>query len=129
MFYFEIENNKVGGDYLNKDIYYYWKIGKLIYSLEESCMNVHQRFSEYFSYYYGNSNIYTRENLYLMKRFYINFPIFYETLNLLSWNQYCLLFQIKNKQEMYFYFRLSLYFHSDLDETSQFIHNRYFLRI
>ena len=119
----------MGGDLLNTDIFYYWKIGKLLYTLENSSFNIHEKFSNYFSYYYGRSSFYTRENMYLMKRFYLNFPIFYDALNSLSWNQYRLLFQIKDKQEMYFYFRLSLYFHSDLIETSLFIHNNYFLRI
>ena len=114
---------------MKKDIFYYWKIGKLLCSLEKSCFNIHEKFSNYFSYYYGDSFFYTRENLYLMERFYLSFPIFYDSLSLLSWNQYRILFQIHDREEMFFYFRLSIFFHSDEKETLDFIDNRYFLRI
>lgn len=64
-----------------------------------------------------------------MERFYLNFPIYYPKLNNITWDQYKLLLMIEDKKERYFYFYLSLFFNSDIDETKEFINNNYFLRI
>lgn len=64
-----------------------------------------------------------------MERFYLNFPIYYSKLDNITWDQYKLLLMIEDKKERFFYFYLSLFFNSDIDETKEFINNNYFLRI
>lgn len=110
-------------------LYLFWKIGKNVYENELLYDNVFQKFSDYYSYYYGNSKLYTRENIHLMKRFYLNFPIFTFNLNSITWEQYQVLLLIPNKKERLFYFSLSLFFHSDLHHTKELISNHYYYRI
>ena len=69
-----------------------WKIGKNVHSNREKYNNVVEKYSDYFSYYFGNSYLFTRDNIHLMERFYLNF-------------------------------------HSNLDETNEFIDNNYYVRI
>lgn len=106
-----------------------WKIGKNVHSNREKYNNVVEKYSDYFSYYFGNSYLFTRDNIHLMERFYLNFPIYYDKLNNISWEQYKLLLKIRDKKERFFYFHLSLFFNSDFDETNEFIDNNYYVRI
>lgn len=106
-----------------------WKIGKNVHNNREKYNNVVEKYSDYFSYYFGNSYLFTRDNIHLMERFYLNFPIYYDKLNNISWEQYKLLLKIKDKKERFFYFYLSLFFNSNLDETNEFINNNYYVRI
>jgi hypothetical protein len=64
-----------------------------------------------------------------MKSFYLNFPIYYKTLEKIDWNQYKVLLNIIDKDERYFYFRLSLLYNSNYSEMLEFINNKYFIRI
>lgn len=107
----------------------YWKIGKDVYEKNKLYDNVIEKYSEYYTYLFGNSFLFTRENIHFMKRFYLNFPIFYSSLEKISWEQYKLLLGIYNRDERNFYFQLSLLFESDYDETVDFIKNQYYLRI
>ena len=107
----------------------FWKIGKDVYDRELVCSNIIEKYSNYYTYYFGNSFLFTRENIHLMKRFYMNFPIYYDALENFSWEQYKLLLAVENKKERYFYFSLLLLFHSDYEETLEFIYNQYYLRI
>ena len=114
---------------MNYSIYYYWSIGKRVYEKRLLCDNSVEKYSTFLSYYSGNSSLFTRENIRYMKRLYLNFPIFYEKLNMISWNQYKLLLRINNKKERFFYFYLSLLFNSDYNETIELINNNYYFRI
>ena len=105
----------------------FWNIGKQVY--EDTCDNTIEKYSNYYSYYYGNSYLFNRENIRLMKVFYICFSIFYKKLNNITWDQYKLLFNISDRKERLFYFYISLFFNSNLDETNSFIENNYYLRI
>ena len=105
----------------------FWNIGKQVY--EDDGYNTIEKYSNYYSYYYGNSYLFNRENIRLMKVFYICFPIFYKKLNNITWDQYKLLFNISDRKERLFYFYISLFFNSNLDETNSFIENNYYLRI
>ncbi len=125
-------NNKIGGDFINisnNQLYSFWKIGKFAYERQNYYDNVIEKLSIYCSYHFGDSLLYTRENIHLMKRFYLNFPIFCKKLNILSWEQYQLFLMIPNRKERHFYFYLSLLFHSDYQETFEFISNDYYARI
>ena len=111
------------------NLYYLWKIGKSIYYKKNKCENVLERYSTYLSYYFGNSSFFTRDNVYFMEKFYLNFPIYYSKLDNISWEQYILLLKINNRKERFFYFYLSLFFNSDITETKDFINNNYYFRI
>ena len=64
-----------------------------------------------------------------MKRLYLSFPIFYDKLNNISWDQYEVLLNIKDKKERFFYFYLSLLFRCDYNGTLELIDNEYYFRI
>ena len=78
---------------------------------------------------YGNSIQFTRENIHLMKRFYMNFPIYHSKLNNFSWELFQLLLSISNKNERTFYYTLSVLFQSDYEELLEMINNHYYFRI
>ena len=105
----------------------FWSIGKKVY--EDTSSNSIEKYSNYYSYYYGNSYLFNRENIRFMKVFYMCFPIFYKRLNNMSWDQYKLLFNINDRKERLFYFYISLFFNSDFEDTNSFINNKYFIRI
>ena len=107
----------------------FWNIGKSVYEKENSCCNIVQKYSDYCSYYFGNSIQFTRENIHLMKRFYMNFPIYHNRLNDFSWKQYQLLLSISNKKERFFYYTLSMLLKSNYEEMEELIQNQYYIRI
>ena len=125
-------NNIIGGDNLNyyKDkLFLFWNIGKIAYEKEKDYENIIEKLANFCSYRFGDSFFHNRENINLMKLFYLSFPIYYKDLEKITWDQYQLLFQIKDKKERFFYFTLSLLFDSDYSETLDFIQNDYYLRI
>ena len=132
LYIFFFSNNKIGGDFIKKtsnQLYLFWKIGKFAYKYQDCYDNVVEKLSIYCSYRFGDSLLYSRENIHMMKRFYLNFPFFYKKLTLFSWEQYQLLLMISDKKERFFYFYLSLIFQSDYQGTLDFILNDYYLRI
>ena len=115
---------------LNKyNIFLFWNIGRNVYEKESLCENIIKKYSDYYSYYFGNSLLFTRENIHLMKRLYLNFPIFHKKLESISWEQYILLLKVNNLKERRFYFYLSLLFHSNYEDTYELIKNNYYLRL
>lgn len=114
---------------MNNNILLFWKIGKRVYDEQNTCDNPIKKYSDYYSYYYGDSLLFTRENIHLMKRFYMNFPIYYKEMNKFSWNQYKLLLLIHNKKERMFYYALSFFISADYNDLTDFIDNQYFIRI
>ena len=115
---------------INKDkLLLFWQIGKTVYNNRYKYSNIVEKCSTYYSYLFGNSYLFTRENIWLMEKFYLMFPIFSSQLENISWEQYKLLFDIKNKRERYFYFYVSLFFNFSYEETESLISNNYYLRI
>lgn len=114
---------------ISNQLILFWKIGKDVYEKQDQYDNIIKKYSDYYTYLFGNSFLFTRENIHFMKRFYLNFPIFYNSLEKISWEQYKLLLRIDNYDERFFYFRLSLLFNSDYNETYDFIYNQYYFRI
>ena len=121
-------NNIVGGVNADK-LLMYWNIGKIVYENRINYSNIVEKCSNYYSYLFGNSYIFTRENIWLMEKFYLMFPIFSSRLEDITWNQYKLLFKINNSKERYFYFYIVLFFNFDYDNTLDLINNNYYLRI
>ena len=107
----------------------FWNIGKSVYENQKHYNNVFQKYSDYCSYYYGNSLLFSRENIHLMKRFYMNFPIFHKRLSEFTWEMVKLLLRITNKKERMFYYYLSLYLHCNYDELLDLIMNKYYSRL
>ena len=116
-------------NYLYNNVFLFWNIGRSVYEKQSSCPNIIQKYSDYCSYYFGNSIQFSRENIHLMKRFYMNFPIYTSYLEDFSWDQYQLFLKIPNKKERQFYYYLSHFFHSSYEETLDFIGNSYYERI
>ena len=114
---------------MNNQLYLFWSIGKRVYEKQNYYDNVVAYYENYLSYCFGNSYLFTRKNIKYMEMFYLNFPIFFESLKKISWEQYLVLLNIKNKKERYFYFKLSLLFKCNYDETKEFIDNNYFVRL
>lgn len=113
----------------NNRLYLYWNIGKTVYEKQNMHENAVEKYSNFYSYYYGNSYLFTRNSIKMMVMFYICFPIFFQKMENISWNQYLLLMTISNSKERYFYFYLSLFFNSDYQETLDFINNKYYARV
>ena len=110
-------------------LFFYWNIGRNVHNNHNSCDNVIERYSNYYTYYFGNRYKYTRENIKYMEKFYLNFPIFYKKLGNISWEQYKLLLNIKSKKERFFYFRLMLLFKNDYYESLELLKNNYYNRL
>ncbi|MBR2828745.1 MAG: hypothetical protein IKE70_05890 [Bacilli bacterium] len=110
-------------------LYLYWNIGKHAYENKDKCINSIEKYSNYYSYRFGNSYLFTRNRIRMMILFYLTFPIFFKQMENITWNQYMLLLNIEDKKERYFYFYLSLFFHSDYQQTKDFIFNDYYFRI
>ena len=121
-------NNIIGGDNVTK-ILLYWNIGKIVYDNRSNYLNIVEKCSTYYSYLFGNSYMFTRENIWLMEKFYLMFPIFSSQLENITWDQYQLLFKINNIKERYFYFYIVLFFNFDYENTKLLINNNYYLRI
>jgi hypothetical protein len=116
-------------NYLYNRVFLFWNIGKSVYEKENSYFNVIEKYSNYCSYYFGNSIQFTRENIHLMKRFYMNFPIYHSKLNEFSWEQYQLLLSIQDKKERAFYYSLLILFQSNYQELVELLENHYYERI
>ena len=126
-----LSNNIVGGEIIHTKfkIFFLWKLGKNVYEKQNGCDNIFQKVSEYCSYSFGDSFLSYRESIHLLKKFYLSFPIYYEKLEDISWEQYHLLLNISNKKERYFAFTLSLFLHSDYQDTYDFIHSHCYERL
>ena len=121
-------NNIIGGDNADR-LLLFWKIGKIVYENRVNCLNIVEKCSTYYAYLFGSSYMFTRENIWLMEKFYLMFPVFSPRLKTITWEQYKLLFNVNNSKERYFYFYITLFFNFDYDDTKDLINNNYYLRI
>ena len=110
-------------------LYLFWLIGRNVYNKQKSYANVCCKYSEYYSYKYGNSNMFSRDNLKYMSNFYCRFPMYLDCLTKLSWNHYRLILNISDNDEQYFYFRIALFCRSSVEELRYLINNNYFYKI
>lgn len=69
------------------------------------------------------SNTFSLNNVYYMKRLYLCFPIFYDSLNKLSFEHYKLLVVINDIKKRYFYFRLALFCRMSVYQLQNLIEN------
>ncbi|MBQ6323566.1 MAG: hypothetical protein IJI22_01900 [Bacilli bacterium] len=110
-------------------IYTLWSIGKKVYYNQNNFNNIFQKYSNYYSYFYGNSYLFTRENIRYMLNLYLNFPIYYSKLECFNWDQYRILFSISDREERFFYFRILLFFNSNYNNIKDLIDNDYYNRV
>ena len=109
-------------------IYYFWKIGKFLFDKKSKCLNIVEKTSCFLSYYYGDSNIFSLENINMMKKFYLYFPIYNKYIEKIDWLHYIKILKL-SKKECYFYYKLVLFCNCDISELEILINNNVFLRI
>lgn len=112
-----------------QSVYNFWNIGRLVWQKRNYYSNPIEKYSLFFSYFYGCSSLFKRDDIKIMRRFYLDFPIFYNELNNISWSQYKVILSLNDKNERYFYYFLSQFFSCSLNETKEFISNNYYYRI
>ena len=106
-----------------KRLFLFWYIGKCVYNKQKLCENVILKYSNYLTYYYGMTNVFSVGNVNYMKKFYCCFPIYVKALNQLSFEHYKLLVDISVVNKRYFYFRVALFCRSSVEELSYLIYN------
>ena len=109
--------------YIKKQLFLFWKIGKLIFDKQNYYENIVLKMSNYLSYYYGMSSTFSIENINYMRKFYYCFPNYIENLNKLSFEHYKLLVNINEAEERYFYFWIALFCRSSVEELKSLILN------
>ena len=107
----------------------YWYIGKKIYELRNKCINPCEVISNYYSYSYGNSYRFSRENVSIMRNFYLCFPIYIDSYDKLSWSHFKLLIKIKNSNIRNFYLSIILFCNSSVFELENIINSSLYKRI
>ncbi len=110
-------------------IYTLWCIGRKAYYNKNNYSNIIEKYSNFYSYYYGNSYLFSRENIRKMVILYLNFPIYYDQLEKVNWEQYGILLSVSNKIERYFYFKTLLFFKDNDIEISTLINSNIYTRI
>ncbi len=125
-----LSNNKIGGDFINKrQLNFFWKVGKFTVEKKYMCENITKKCSSYLAYYFGNSSMFSYENIIFMKKFYLYFPIFIDNMNDLDWDSYRELLKLNNKKVCYFYFYLSLFCNFKYTDLRSVIENKIYYRI
>lgn len=107
---------------INKNrLFLFWKIGEIVSKRQKRYENVVARYSEYFSYRFGMSKMFSTRNVNYMKKFYEDFPIYLEQFDRLSFEHYMLLVDISDVKSRYFYFRVALFCQSNVSELRDMI--------
>ncbi len=107
----------------------YWLIGRKSYVLKSKCNNPNEYLSNYLSYCFGNSILFSRENINYMKKFYLAFPIYIKKYNVLSWNHFKILLGVNNRVIRNFYLNIVLFCNSNTVELEQLISSCVYYRI
>lgn len=107
----------------------YWTIGKNIYKLKDKCLNPCEYISNYYSYSYGNSYKFNRENILYMKKFFMYYPIYIDRFDNLSWEHFKILLNLNNKIIRNFYLSIALFCNSSVEELDFIITNFTYFRI
>ena len=107
----------------------YWLIGKRIFALKNRCSNPCEYISNYYSYLYGNSYMFSRENVIYMKKLYLFYPIYFNIFDKISWDIFKLLLSINSNKVRNFYLNILLFCNSSYEELSLLIDNYIYFRI
>lgn len=115
---------------INKNrLFFYWKLGKSVFYKQKNYNNVVSIVSTFYSYRYGRSYTYSKNNIINMKLFYLCFPIYYEQMSKLSWEHYLLLIKLVDRNERNFYFKTSMFCLLSVEELNYLINELYYNRI
>ena len=112
---------------LNNSLYLFWRIGEFTLKHKENFENVIYKCSLKFSYYYGLSDMFSIENIRLMRRFYCYFPMFFNKLEELNWEHYKILVNIFDVDERMFYFKIAIFCKINSKDLEYLINNNYFM--
>ena len=115
--------------YLNNKLHLFWKIGEFTLKYKDNFDNVVSSCSNRFSYYYGFSDMFSVENIHLMRRFYCFFPIFFKRLEDLNWEHYKLLVNVFDVEERMFYFKVSIFCNINSNDLKYLINSNYFIML
>lgn len=113
----------------NNQLYFFWKVGKFINEKDFLCENIVFKCSSFLSYYFGNSTVFSMENIIFMRKFYLYFPIYIDKMNNLEWDSYLMLMKIKNRNICYFYYNLSMFCNFDSCQLKNIISSDIYSRI
>ena len=94
-----------------------------------SYFNSTSKYSEFFSYYFGRSDIFSMHNIHYMKKFYCCFPVFCDRFRELSFEHYKLIVDVSDLKRRYFYFWLALFCRSNVCELEKYIQEDLYARI
>ena len=111
---------------LKNRLFLFWNIGKNACGKQNMYENINKKLSIYYSYLFGNTSNFSRRNINYMRKFYYVFPIYYNILDNLTWNHYCMLLDLTDKESLYFYFKISLFCRSSVSELKYLIDNDYY---
>lgn len=109
--------------------YFYWNVGRKVNLLKDKCSNPIKNISDFYAYTFGFSEKFSRNNIFIMKNFYLCFPIYFDRFNELSWDHFKLLIKIKNSKVRNFYLWISLFCKSSVNELATIIDNSLYYRI
>lgn len=110
------------------DVFSAWKVGKFVKENILSCENIHKSCSQFFSYYYGNSNRFSLFYIQMMEKFYSYFPIYINCMDKIRWRSYLELLKLE-REECYFYYQLLLFCGDNYKELKNLIQSNLFVRI
>ncbi len=110
-------------------LFMFWNIGKKVFESQNKYNNAAQKWSSYCQYRFGMSSAFSRENINLMRKFYLYFPIFTENIFLLEWDYYRELVKIRDVEERMFYYKTAIFCHLSFKEMEELIRQEMFFRI
>lgn len=113
----------------NDRLILFWKIGKFVFEQRNSAENVTNKYSTYFQYKYGMTERFSRENIRLMRRLYVYFPILTQQFISLKWEHYLELLKISDCSKRMFYYQIALFSNCSIYELNYLIHNYFYERI
>lgn len=113
----------------NNRLILFWNIGKEVFETQKYFDNATDKYSNYFQYKFGMSECFSRENVNLMKKLYLYFPIFNDNLLKLEWGHYLVLLKISDRKRRMFYYNLTLFCCGTIGELNNIINNCLYERI
>ena len=108
---------------LNNNLFLFWKIGRLVFVGRSFFDNSVFKYSNFCSYYFGNSEIFSIDNVHYMEKFYKAFPVFLNRFTELSFEHYKLIVDVSDLEKRYFYFWLAIFCRSSVSQLRSIISN------
>lgn len=113
----------------NDRLILFWKIGKFVFEQQNLVENATSKYSTYFQYRYGMTECFSRENIRLMRRLYVYFPILTRQFISLRWEHFLELLKISDCSKRMFYYQVTLFLKCSIFELNHLINNYFYERI